>query len=101
MFGNNSPWTFRVVSGSQICICIIQTLHWFHLHLFILIMDANLVFTTPIITKESLQEKITIFLCKNEDADWLCNNFTADQCLCICFVDSMMPLLPKFEISSF
>ena len=39
-------------------------------------------------------------ICENKDADQLCGNREADQCLCFCFTDSTIPLLPKSEISS-
>ena len=37
---------------------------------------------------------------KNKDTDQLCNNCTADQRLCFCFIDGKMPLLTKSIISS-
>ena len=38
-------------------------------------------------------------LCENKDADQLCNNCTADYCLCFSFTDSTIPLLDELEIS--
>ena len=38
---------------------------------------------------------------QNKDADQLCSNCTADQCLCFGYTDSTIPLLCKSEISSF
>ena len=40
-------------------------------------------------------------ICKNKDADQLCSNCTADQCLCLHYTDNTIPLLHKSEISSF
>ena len=39
-------------------------------------------------------------ICKNKDADQLPGNHTADQRLGFCYIDTLNPLLPKFEISS-
>ena len=44
--------------------------------------------------------KPAYFLCKNKDADQLPSNREADQCLCFNYIDSTVPLLPKYEISS-
>ena len=37
---------------------------------------------------------------KNKGADQLHGSRAADQHLCFCYIDSTIPLLPKFEISS-
>ena len=39
-------------------------------------------------------------LCENKDADQLRRNREADQRLCFRYIDSTVPLLPKYEISS-
>ena len=39
-------------------------------------------------------------ICENKDADQLRGNREADQRLCFRYIDSTIPLLPKFEISS-
>ena len=39
-------------------------------------------------------------ICENKDADQLCGNCTTDQRLCFRYMDSVIPLLPKSEISS-
>ena len=45
--------------------------------------------------------KPTICICKNKDADQLCSNCTADQCLCFRRTDStIIPLLIS-KVSSF
>ena len=45
--------------------------------------------------------KPAVYLCENKDADQLHGNKAADgQCLCIGNIDSMIPQLPKSEISS-
>ena len=38
---------------------------------------------------------------ENKDADHLCSNCAADQRLCFRYIDTTIPLLSKFEISSF
>ena len=40
-------------------------------------------------------------ICENKDADQLRGNREADQRLCFRYIDSTIPLLPKYEISSF
>ena len=40
-------------------------------------------------------------ICENKDADQLRGNREADQRLCLSYIDSTIPLLPKYEISSF
>ena len=39
-------------------------------------------------------------ICENKGADQLRGNREADQRLCFLYTDSIIPLLPKFEISS-
>ena len=39
-------------------------------------------------------------ICENKDADQLRGNREADQRLCFSYLDSTMPLLPKYKISS-
>ena len=43
--------------------------------------------------------KPTICICENKDADQLRSNREADQHLCFHYLDSTIPLLPKYEIS--
>ena len=45
--------------------------------------------------------KPLICIGKNKGADQLCSNCEADRRLCFCYTDSTLPLLHKFEISSF
>ena len=45
--------------------------------------------------------KPDICICENKDADQLRGNREADQRLCFRYTDSTIPLLPKYEISSF
>ena len=45
--------------------------------------------------------KQTICICENKDADQLRGNREADQRLYFRFTDSTVPLLIKYEISSF
>ena len=37
-------------------------------------------------------------ICENKDADQLRGNPEADQHLCLCYIDSTIPLLPKYKI---
>ena len=45
--------------------------------------------------------KPTICIGENKGADQLRGNREADQRLCFCYTDSILPLLSKSEISSF
>ena len=38
------------------------------------------------------------FICENKDADQLRGNREADQRLCFRYIDSTIPLLPKYKI---
>ena len=44
--------------------------------------------------------KLAFCICENKDADQLRGNREADQRLCFRYIDSIIPLLPKSEISS-
>ena len=44
--------------------------------------------------------KLTFCICENKDADQLRGYLEADQRLCFRYLDSMIPLLSKSEISS-
>ena len=44
--------------------------------------------------------KPTICICENKDADQLRGDREADQRLCFHYLDSAIPLLPKYKISS-
>ena len=44
--------------------------------------------------------KLVFCICENKDADQLRSNCAADQRLCFWYIDSMISLLSKFEISS-
>ena len=44
--------------------------------------------------------KLTFCICENKDADQLRGNREADQRLCFRYLDSIIPLLSKSEISS-
>ena len=52
---------------------------------------------------EIMKRKLTntFGICENKDADQLCSNCTADQCLCFRFMASAISRLYKSEISSF
>ena len=44
--------------------------------------------------------KPALSICENKDADQLRGNREADQRLCFRYIDSAIPLLPIYEISS-
>ena len=37
-------------------------------------------------------------MCENKDTDQLCGNREADQGLCFSYIDSTIPLLPKYQV---
>ena len=39
-------------------------------------------------------------ICENKEADQLRGYFEADQCLCFCYTDITIPLLPNYEFTS-
>ena len=45
--------------------------------------------------------KTDFCLCENKGADQLPSNCEADQRLCFRYLDSTIPLLPKYDLSSF
>ena len=47
-----------------------------------------------------VMRKPTFGICENKDADQLCGNQEADQHLCFRYIDSTIPLLSKYKISS-
>ena len=48
-----------------------------------------------------VMRKTAFCICENKDADPLGGNREADQRLCFRYIDSTIPLLPKYESSSF
>ena len=48
-----------------------------------------------------LMRKLAFCISKNKDADQLCRNRTADQRLCLRYIDSTIPVLSKSKIPSF
>ena len=49
---------------------------------------------------EPRREKTGFSICEKKDADQLRGNREADQRLCFRYIDSTIPLLPKYKISS-
>ena len=49
---------------------------------------------------EPRHEKTGFCICENKDTNQLRGNREADQRLCFCCIDSTIPLLPLYEISS-
>ena len=47
-----------------------------------------------------VMRKQTFCICENKDADQLRGNREADQRLCFRYIESTIPLLSKYEISS-
>ena len=68
---------------------------------WILLKEANL-FSIWVLGKDlsRVMRKPTICICENKDADQLLGNREADQRLCFRYLDSTIPLLPKYKISS-
>ena len=58
------------------------------------------IFLKLIIIWSRVMRKPTICICENKDADQLRGNREADQRLCFRYLDSTIPLLPKYKISS-
>ena len=53
------------------------------------------------VNKMSLvMRKLAFRICKNKGADQLHGNHEADQRLCFRYIDSTIPILPKYDISS-
>ena len=53
------------------------------------------------LTSLIFQKRFPAFcICENKDADQLRGNREADQRLCFRYIDSAIPLVPKYEISS-
>ena len=48
----------------------------------------------------SVVRKLAFCICENKDADQLRGNSEADQRLCFRYIDSTLPLLCKYKISS-
>ena len=47
-----------------------------------------------------IMRKPAFCTCENKGADQLCGNLAADKRLCLCYINSIIPLLPKCEMSS-
>ena len=47
-----------------------------------------------------IMRKQTFYICENRDTDQLHSNREADQHLYFHYIDSTIPLLPKYKISS-
>ena len=47
-----------------------------------------------------VMRKPTFCICENKDADQLRGNREADQRICFRYLDSTIPLLPTYKISS-
>ena len=48
----------------------------------------------------TVMRRLAFCICENKDVDQLHGNREADQRLCFRYMDSTIPPLPKFEISS-
>ena len=57
-------------------------------------------FTSKLVYMSHVMRKSAFGICKNKDADQLRSNCVADQRLCFRYMDSVIPLLTKSEISS-
>ena len=70
------------------------------LSISILLRQESFWYLNTIWKMSSGVRKPTICICEKKDADQLCGNHTTDQRLCFCYLDSTIPLLPKYKISS-
>ena len=43
--------------------------------------------------------KPALCICESKGTDQLCSNRATGQCLCLCYMDITIPVLPKSEIS--
>ena len=74
----------------------------FKIYRFMLTLNAFEDVIQPLAVEMShVVRKPAFCIYENKDADQLRGNRQADQCLCFCYIDSTIPLLPKSEISSF
>ena len=80
--------------------------HMYFINLFkVVYIFKNKIKSTSYKTNEStdnmsqVMRKPAFSICENKGADQLCGNHAADQCLCFCYIDITLLLLPKFEIS--
>ena len=62
---------------------------------------ANVIAVLQTICVLSLvMRKPAFCICENKDADQLCGNRTTDQRLCFRYIDSTIPLLSIYQLSS-
>ena len=47
-----------------------------------------------------VMRNLAFCICESKDADQLCSDHKADQCVCFRYMNSTIPLLYKSEISS-
>ena len=66
----------------------------------LLMSNHNLSFYGKLSKMSRVVRKLAFCICENKDADQLPGNPEADQRLCFRYMDSTIPLLPKYEISS-
>ena len=76
----------------KICIQQYTTILYMHNHFDVVRVHFNL---------SLVMRKPAFCICENKDADQLRGNREAYQRLCFRYTDSTIPLLPKYEISSF
>ena len=74
----------------------ISTLNWF-LWDFLRLLDKCLHILTSHLSPDV--RKPTFCICEKKDADQLCGNRENDQRLCFRYLDSTIPLLPKYKVS--
>ena len=76
-------------------VSVVLYAHFFHHYL------TNAILVAVEVHMSSIMRKPTICICENREADQLCSNHEADQRLCFRYMDSFIPLLSKFKLSSF
>ena len=63
-----------------------------------ILMTAEMAISVDYLSR--VLRKPTFCICENKDADQLRGNREADQRLCFRYIESTIPLLSKYEISS-
>ena len=85
--------SYCIKAHVSVCICNSR----FHCHIFVLVLKIN---NNSQDYLSHVMIKFDFCICENKATDQLHANHAADQGLCFRYIDSIIPLLPKSEISS-
>ena len=81
-----------------------NNVQYVYMVIFVAIYFRKILFITKINCSQKYMSRVmrkpTFCICENKDADQLRGNREADQHLCFRYIDSILPLLSKSEISS-